>query len=111
MIARALLLCSIGCVTPIPNAVEPGTGASFVLRNESQEVICYVYVSPASQQSWGPDRLLPDELIDPGVSRRWSFPPGHYDLRLFDCNRSEVFLRNNVEIAGDGIVVTFRARE
>ena len=100
------------CISAAPNLVEAGTdGASLRLRNESTAVICYVYVSPASQASWGPDRLQPDEIIDPGATREWTFPPGRYDLRLIDCNRDVLMQRSGVELAGDGAVLTFRARE
>jgi len=111
--AAAALAFALGCVPAAQNETSVGvsSGAALLLRNESTETICYVYLSPASQETWGPDRLRPDEVVDPGVTRNLELPPGRYDIRLLDCNRTTMLERLDVEVSGDGVLLTFRARE
>ncbi|OQB38388.1 MAG: hypothetical protein BWY06_02011 [Candidatus Latescibacteria bacterium ADurb.Bin168] len=46
--------------------------------------IRYVYISPTSSDSWGPDRLGSSEVLRPGESQTWTLDPGSYDLRAKD---------------------------
>ncbi len=100
---------------PMPQATA-GTSSSsadtsFVVRNESAEPVCYVQISPTSEGSWGPDRLSSNETIQPSQQRAWEVQPGMYDFRLMDCSRNAMLERRNVPIQGEGIALTYRARE
>lgn len=46
--------------------------------------IRYVYISSATSDSWGPDRLGSSEVLRPGDSQMWTLDPGNYDLRAKD---------------------------
>jgi len=70
-----------------PQQAQPRGGQqanpSFNLVNRSGRVIEEFYASPASQGSWGPDRLG-EEIVQPGASFAVRLPIGecNYDLRV-----------------------------
>lgn len=112
--AMALALVAIAC-GPRPSddnttAVGRPSDTTFLLRNHSRENICYVHIASA-ESDWGLDRLGPTEVILPGAARDWDFAPGDYKIRLQDCNRNDLMLRERVTITADGVVLTFRERE
>ena len=70
-------------VTPVPMA-------SITLVNNSDETICYVYISPVESAEWGEDQLSPTEVIEPSRQRVFEVDPGTYDLMAADCDGNEV---------------------
>lgn len=66
-----------------------------IVNGLSQWDIHRVYISPASSESWGPDRLDPDQILRPGQSETWTLDPGTYDLRVQDEDE-DTYTRRNV---------------
>lgn len=73
---------------PTPGTTSPETGLKqLTIANESDQVICYVYVSPVTADNWGNDLLSNDEVIQSGQQQTWGLPSGRYDILLQDCDR------------------------
>ena len=70
----------------VPGGQSPAPGGSPVIRleNSTSNIVNNVYASLTSQNSWGNDRLGPNEVIQAGGSREFQLPPGDcmYDLRV-----------------------------
>jgi hypothetical protein len=66
-----------------PRQAQQGGNPSFNLVNRSGRVIEQFYASPASEQSWGQDRLG-DDLVNPGQRYAIRLPMGEclYDIRI-----------------------------
>jgi hypothetical protein len=57
--------------------------------NASSTPVCYVFISPSSQPTWGGDWLGHSEIIDPGDSRDFAVPPGQdFDMMAADCSQN-----------------------
>ena len=72
---------------PAPSADPapmPPPGPTLVLQNGTPNVVNNVYLSLASQQSWGQDQLGANEVVRAGGNRSFSLPPGDciYDIRI-----------------------------
>lgn len=71
--------------------VMSGGKPSITVQNESQEIICNVYIVNPDAESWGKDVLGKDLLgrsrhIRPGSSYRWNVDEGYYDVAMQDCD-------------------------
>lgn len=64
-------------------APAPAQTRTFQITNESHFSIERIYVSPASYDRWGVDRLG-DNVLRPGYEFTLSVIPGHYDVKLVD---------------------------
>lgn len=69
------------------------------IRNNSDNKICYIYVSLSSDNGWGDDRLG-DEVLEPDHSVNIELSSGIYDIRLEDCNGNELKTANKIDISG-----------
>lgn len=120
-IAGALLLCIVGCGARTAEAPRPRAPSSaappaperteqpaLLVKNDTDQPICYVNFSLASADTWGPDRLGEDEVIGPGEARGWRVEPGAYDVRLLDCEQRTILDQRGVLVEGAGIVLTYR---
>jgi hypothetical protein len=57
--------------------------------NNSSNTVCYVFISPSTQTTWGGDWLGHTETIGPGGSRDFAVPPGQdYDMMAAGCDQS-----------------------
>ena len=74
--------------------------ATLILRNQTDGVICYVYISPVESDEWGEDWLGEAETIGSGGSREFSVPAGTYDLRAEDCDGNPLDEQREVELSG-----------
>ncbi len=110
-----LALFALGCLPPVSETggtvIGGGGDSTFLVRNESSEVICYVNLISAESELWGPDRLGAEEVVVQGESRGWRMPPGTYDLRISDCNRDVLLQRRGIEVPTTGALLSFRRRE
>ena len=106
-VLAAALACSVpGLATPEePQAVEDEDGEeiTITLTNESPETICYVYISPETDDVWGPDRLRALEQVKTGATRTFTLPPDVYDVLVADCREYVIYTEFGV---GDGFTVT-----
>jgi hypothetical protein len=69
--------------TPKP----PAAKVTFYIQNNQGVDICFVYISPSTSATWGPDRLGAD-VIPAGGTYYFTFSPGTYDFRLEDCGQN-----------------------
>ncbi len=77
-----------------------GRPATLTLVNDSSLEICYVYVSPTTEDEWGDDWLGAQETILPGVSRDFQVIAGSYDLLAADCDGNTLDEQYGISIAG-----------
>lgn len=77
-----------------------GSGPSVTLVNNSGQTVCYVYISPTNETTWGEDQLGSTETISSGNSRTFSVSAGNYDLRAEDCNHNPLDEEWNISITG-----------
>ncbi len=95
---------------PTPEPAKPAEGpapatgsASIEIFNNSPYVICYVFISPTSSDSWGNDQLGEEEVIDIGQSRVFSgLAPDFYDLQTQDCDGTMISLNTQVDMTAAG---------
>ena len=80
--------------------VAPTVSGNLVLTNNSGQTICYVYISPSADASWGSDQLATGETVGLGQSRGWEVPPDTYDLKAEDCSHNVLDQRYNQSISG-----------
>lgn len=59
--------------------------------------IRYVYISPASDDSWGADRLGSSQVLSPGQSETWDIDPGTWDLRVKDSD-GDTYTKRNIRL-------------
>lgn len=92
---------SQGSPTPARMAAPTQTQThTLEVLNLSGSAICYLYMSPATEDSWGPDQLGSD-VIDQG--RRftlYSINPGVYDLRAETCG-GQIVRRYGIRVYRD----------
>jgi hypothetical protein len=84
--------------------LRPGSTGSvaFTLVNESAEDICYVYISPASAETWGENWMGTLETIpSPDAARVFYVPPDIYDVEAQDCEGNALFTEYDVEVVED----------
>jgi hypothetical protein len=94
LISIALFATACG---PPPNNPPPTTGAptgvdtssSFTITNGTNYTIVYLYMSPTSQSTWGPDQLG-SNVLSPGASITLTgISCDAYDIRLVDEDDDE----------------------
>ena len=56
------------------------------LTNQSDWSVCYVYISPPSEDTWGNDWLGSEEIVKFNQSRIFEVQPGVYDIRAENCD-------------------------
>jgi hypothetical protein len=93
-----------------PGAGESGGGkggggstdrpATLTLVNNSSSSVCYVYISPSTESSWGDDWLGASETVSSGDSRDFEVTAGTYDLRADDCDHNMLDERYSVSLTG-----------
>ncbi len=100
---------AVGCGGNLVNIQQGSTG--IVVRNQSDEPICYFYLSEASS-GVRQDRLGTTETLDPGSYREYDLDAGLYNLRFEDCREEVIMERQGIMLEeGDRLEVDFRGRE
>ena len=70
------------------------SGASLVVVNNAPASVFYLYASPCSSSSWGPDRLDSDQVISSGETVSFTMTPGCWDLKAEFSDGRETVRRN-----------------
>lgn len=87
---------------------QPTSGqASVWVVNNSDDEICYLYISPTGDEDWGEDQLGDQETIPPGGT--WNGSAGVnnvYDLGAFDCAGNMLGAQYGVTLTDEGITFT-----
>ncbi len=74
--------------------------------NESATEVCYIYISPSTNDNWGEDWLGAKESIAAQEGMRFFYvEPGAYDLLAQDCDGNDLVQETGVEIS-DGTTWT-----
>ncbi len=92
-VIAASLACSFG---------SSGQDSGVTLVNRSDSTICFVQMSPATDQYWGDDWLDSAETIDPGDSRSFDVEPGVWDLRAMTCDQVTIDEERQVTVPDSG---------
>lgn len=71
------------------NIIAQGTQVAITFQNAFADPICSVYFS--TSQDWGGDQLAENERIEPNASRTWQVTVGDYNVRLENCDGSELY--------------------
>jgi tetratricopeptide (TPR) repeat protein len=82
---------------PLPQDTDDAT---LHIINDSDQIICYVYISPVTSDEWGDDWLGVDETIPPSESRAFDVAAGDYDVGLDDCDGNILLTEQALTIAG-----------
>lgn len=113
-VLSVVLLGSLGCgggggggggstVYQQPTGSGPGTVR---IENASNETVYYIYMSPTSQSTWGPD-LLGSNVLNVGQAFTLSnIQPGVWDIRVVDQSRNYKEWRQVNIQAGGGYTLT-----
>jgi hypothetical protein len=75
-------------------AAVASTDSNITFRNSSNWVITRLYISPVSQNTWGPDQLGASVIRTGGSFTLTSIPCGSYDLKIVDEDNDECIVRN-----------------
>ncbi len=83
--------------------LQPGSSGQVTLTlvNDLNEAVCYVYISPTTDTSWGSDWLGSDEVISAGGRRNFTASAGVYDLMAADCDGNELASEYAYAMNGD----------
>lgn len=60
--------------------------ATLTVINDSSTDLCYLYISPPTEEVWGPDQLELDEIVLVGGSFTFTLPPGTWDVLGETCD-------------------------
>lgn len=77
---------------------------SVELVNRSEDVLCYVYLSPSLAQNWGLDELGETEVVDAGKRRKFTLATGMYDLLIEDCDGFVLFEEYDIQVSDDSTI-------
>jgi len=77
-----------------------GRPATLTLANDSSQEVCYVCISPTTDDEWGNDWLGAEETIPPGASRDFEVTAGSYDLLAADCDSDILDEQYDISVAG-----------
>ena len=83
-------------------AVSAASGSiKLTIANNSDWNICYAYLTPPTQDTWGKDRLSGQPEVAPGASQTMPFDAGTFDLRAENCDYMALDERYGVDLSGD----------
>jgi hypothetical protein len=111
VLAFTVLACTCGGID-LGNITGGGTtgggttgggdgSATITLVNNSGSTVCYVFISPNTETTWGNDWLGSTEVVSNGSSRVFTgITPGVYDLRADDCNDNTLYEEYGINISG-----------
>ncbi len=94
---------------PIPTSAPSGA-AVITMINQSGETICYVNISPVTDQYWGDDWLGSTEMVASGESHTFEVEPGGWDMRALNCDQDTIDEDGQIEITASGYTWTVPRR-
>jgi serine/threonine protein kinase len=75
--------------------------------NNSSFAVCSVYLSPASDTTWGANDMASGQSIAPGDRLTFSIEPGDWDMRADACDQDTYWENPNTEHVSDGTEFTW----
>jgi hypothetical protein len=103
----ALVLATLACGNGGNGGNGGGGGGGgsgdveLTMINNSGDTVCYVYISPTTDDTWGDDWLGSTETISNGSRRTFYVSPGNYDLRADDCSGNAMVEEYGVNLNSD----------
>jgi hypothetical protein len=89
--------------TPTPQG--QGGPPTVRLVNQGSVAVCFVYMSPSTQSTWGPNWMGASETVQSGASRDFSVPVGEqYDFRADDCDHNTLSTEFGNDITTGGYI-------
>ncbi|NDJ52105.1 MAG: hypothetical protein GYB68_03350 [Chloroflexi bacterium] len=79
---------------------EHGSGATITVSNTGQVPICFVQISPVTDDAWGNDETGRRQ-IEPGEVQSFSVAPGDYDLLAANCGENDFIDNLGVSVQDD----------
>lgn len=99
-LTRFSLVLLLLCAVSLPASAARKRKATAKLINQSNWVIYHVYLSPVSEDTWGPD-LLDDEVLSKGDSLTLTnIPCNSYDVKIVDEDGDECVVEE-VDLCND----------
>jgi hypothetical protein len=81
-----------------------------LLVNNSEQSVCYVYISPSTSTTWGDD-WLGANTIPAGSSWEFQVQPGTYDFQAQDCSGNTLDEQYGIEVTSSGLTWTLSDEE
>jgi hypothetical protein len=74
---------------------------NLAVLNQTTSDICYLYVTQAASDDWGPDQLGDTDTISPGSTFTvTNIPAGSFDVLSEDCNHNVISWNYGVSLEG-----------
>ncbi|MBL8680500.1 MAG: hypothetical protein JNK05_15085 [Myxococcales bacterium] len=70
------------------------TASNVTIRNSSNWTIMRLFMSPTSQDTWGPDQLGANVIATGASFTLTNIPCNNYDVKIVDSDNDECILRN-----------------
>jgi formylglycine-generating enzyme required for sulfatase activity len=77
-----------GCVAATEPFIVTPTNANLLLSNKSGQTICFLYISPSDQTTWGNDWLGGETMPSPSFDVFTVPQSGFYDFKVEDCTHN-----------------------
>jgi hypothetical protein len=102
----------IGAMKLVPDLLDgitfisPSEAGIQVVNNTYMDV-CYVFISPSTNDDWGEDWLDDDEVIEPGGIRTFSVEVDQtVDIQALNCEQELMHAIYDIEVTEEGITYT-----
>jgi serine/threonine protein kinase len=79
-----------------------GGDSSLNVINNSSFVVCFLYISPVDNTSWGSNDMNSGQTIAPGEQLSFSVDSGDWDLRAETCDQETWWEHYDAAISGSG---------
>ncbi len=88
-LAVALLVTALGCGSiSLGGGGSSTSGVDVKVANHTPDEICYVFISPTSQDTWGDDQLGGQDTIAAGASKTFNMGQDTYDVLVEKCDEA-----------------------
>lgn len=85
--------------SPMPEVTSGAEGpAQLTVINDLDVDVCYIFISPTTEDTWGEDWLGSSELLTSGYERTFTMAAGMWDLLATDCDQKELAQKMQVSI-------------
>lgn len=97
-----------GTEEPILDSITSGR-VNLTLENNFDVPVCYVFISPSSDDEWGDDWLGDQEVISPGNSKMFQLEANQLvDISTHDCNGDLLSEKYEVSLSNEEILIILR---
>ncbi|QWV92379.1 carboxypeptidase-like regulatory domain-containing protein [Geomonas oryzisoli] len=101
----ALMLVLLTLLVGCGGGSDESAKGSVKVTNSASNSVYYLYVSPSSQNQWGPDQLGTHTILPDGSFTLTNVPPGTYDLKLVMSSNAVYYVYGFEVYAGQTTLV------